>query len=182
MGAAGYLGLVGGAIGAYGAIEQGQMQSESLNQQAQSNLNNAQQAKDQGLYNANRQMLLAQQTEGKGIANAGASGVDVNSGSPLSVFQSSAINAEMDKQNILHGADIRAIAYENQASIDRFGAASALTGSYWNALSAMSGGLIKSFNYGNGTSTSSQGMIGDEGNMGSAGAEDSGLADAGAVA
>lgn len=153
-GAASYLGVAGGVLGAYGAYEQGQMESESLTQQSNSNLNNAELSLEQGTYNANRQGLQAAQKIGASKANYAASGVMTNSGSALDVLQSSAINSEMDKQNILHGADIKAISYENQASIDQFGAASAIQGSYFNALTSLAGGGAKAFGYGNGANYS----------------------------
>jgi hypothetical protein len=58
------------------------------------------------------------------------------------VVQASHQNAELDRLNILHGADIRAINYENQAAMDKFGADSAIKGSYWSALGSITGGAV----------------------------------------
>lgn len=136
--------LVGGAVSAYGDIQQGQMTSDSLNEQARNLTAQAAEAESKGNYDAMRQQLIAEHKIGTSIAAYGASGVSANSGSALNVIQASHMNSELDRLNILHGADIRAINYQNQASMDRYGADSAKLGSYWRALGAMTLGMVHS--------------------------------------
>lgn len=127
---------VAGGIKAIGSVLAGQSTANSLNAQADLQMQNAQEAERQGAYDASRSMYLAHQKIGDIEAGYGASGVTSNSGSVLDVLGASAANAELDRLNILHGADVKKIQYENQASIARAGAASAITGSYWSALGA----------------------------------------------
>lgn len=135
--------LAGAGISAYGDIQQGSMTADSLNQQATSLMQQAQEAEAKGQYDANRQQIVAGHRIGTSIAAYGASGVTSNSGSVLDVIHASHTNAEMDRLNILHGADIRAINYQNQASMNRYGAESAKLGSYWKALGALTLGMVK---------------------------------------
>jgi len=136
--------IVGTGLSVYGAIQQGQMTSDTLNTQAQNLDAQAKEAESKGQYDAMREQLISGQKIGTSVAAYGASGVAGNSGSALDVIQASHQNAELDRMNILHGADIRAINYENQASMDRYGAQSAKLGSYWQALGAASQGMVKS--------------------------------------
>ena len=123
----------GGVLSAYGDIMQGQMTSQSLQAQAKLQEEQANEAGEAGQFNAARSMLISGQKIGQSIASYGASGVTQGSGSVQDVLGASAANAELDRLNILHGADIKAINYNNQASLDRYGADSALQGSYWKA-------------------------------------------------
>jgi hypothetical protein len=134
--------LAGGALSAYGDIQQGQMTSDSLNEQARNLTAQAVEAEQKGQFDAMRQQLLSDHKIGASIAAYGASGVAANSGSALNVIQASHMNSELDRLNILHGADIRAINYQNQASMNRYGADSARLGSYWKALGAMTMGMV----------------------------------------
>lgn len=136
--------MLGGPFSAYGAIQQGQMTSDSLNNQANNLQAQADEAESKGKYDAMRETLVSNQKIGTSIASYGASGVAANSGSALDVIQASHQNSELDRLNILHGADIRAINYQNQASMDRYGAQSAKLGSYWQALGSITGGAITS--------------------------------------
>jgi hypothetical protein len=135
--------IAGAGLSAYGSIQQGQMTSDTLNTQAKNLTAQAAEAESKGQYDAMREQVVSGQKIGSSIAAYGASGVAGNSGSALDVVQASHQNAELDRQNILHGADIRAINYQNQASMDKYGGQSALLGSYWSALGAMSMGLVK---------------------------------------
>lgn len=134
--------MLGAPVNAYGALASGQMTAQTLQAQANLQQQQAQEAQAAGKYNASREMMLANQKIGTSIAAYGAAGVSQNSGSVQNVLANSAANAELDRLNILHGADVKAINYNNQASMDMYGAASAITGSYWNAAGAITGGAI----------------------------------------
>lgn len=133
----------GKALSAYGAIQQGKMTADSLNRQADNLDAQAQEAHDKANYDAMRSQMFAAQKIGMSKAAFGASGVEANSGSVLDVIQASNQNAELDRLNILHGGDIRAINYMNQASMNRYGAESAKLGSYWSALGQLTGGAVQ---------------------------------------
>jgi len=122
--AMGFAGL-GGVLGAYGNITAGNNQAAILERQAGLQTQYAGQALQAGSYNAYRQSILANRTLGAAKASYGASGVDSTSGSVMSVIGASAANAEIDRQNILYGAQIRATNYENQASIENIEAGEA---------------------------------------------------------
>ncbi len=130
--------MLGGPFNAYGDIMQGQMTSASLNNQATLADQNATEAEQQGQYNETRQSEIANSN-----ASYGASGVTSNSGSVAAVIGESNANAQMDELNILHGADVKALNYKNQATMDRYGAASAMLGAYWGAAGALTGSAIQ---------------------------------------
>ena len=143
--------LVGAGISAYGSVEQGKMTSDSLNTQAQNLRAQAAESEAQGAYNAQRQQIMAGAKIGSETASFGASGVKANSGSALDVIQASHQNAEMDRLNILHGADIKAINYSNQASMDQYGAESALKGGWMKAIGSLAQGGAQAYLYGMGS-------------------------------
>lgn len=157
--------MLGGPFNAAGDIVQGQMTSQSLDAQAGLATANAQEAEDQGQYNARRQSLISSQKIGTSVASYGAAGVTADSGSVANVIGASNANAELDRLNILHGADVKSLNYLNQATMDRYGAASATYGSYWQAAGAITGGAIQ------GISSATQG--------GGSGGEGAGTADMG---
>lgn len=124
-------------MSAYGALLQGQMTNQSLQAQAGIQTQNAAEAEAQGQFNATEQGLRSSEAIGKEEANFGASGVTATSGSVQNVLAASNAHAELDRLNILHGADIKAINYQNQASMDRYGGQSALLGSYFSAFGSV---------------------------------------------
>lgn len=134
-------------MSAKGAIDAGRMTSQSLNNQADNLEAQAQESEDKGAYDAMREQMISGQKIGTATAAYGAAGVSATSGSVLDVMQASHQNAELDRLNILHGADVRAINYKNQASMNRFGGQSALFGAYWQALGDLSGGAIKAASF-----------------------------------
>lgn len=114
---------IGPLMQGYGNYVSGQAQADALEYQATIAGQNATLARQAGASDAARAALFANQKIGAEVAGYAASGVETNSGSAMAVIQSSHANAELDRLNILHGADIKAINFENQASIDRIGAA-----------------------------------------------------------
>lgn len=170
--------VAGAAISAYGDVQQGQMTSDTLNKQADNLTQQAAEAESKGQYDAMRSGMLATQRIGTATAAYGASGVGAGSGSVLDVTQAAHQNAELDRLNILHGADIRAINYDNQASMDRFGGESAVMGGYWKALGALSMGAVKADGMGAGPpqTTGTTSGVGDGATSGEAAGADTGAA------
>lgn len=134
--------LLTGPITAVGQIEAGKMTAESLNNQANNLDSQAQEAEDKGKYDQMREQMIGDFKVGQSTAAYGAAGVKMDSGSVLDVMQASHQNIELDRLNIAHGADIRALNYKNQAAMNRFGGQSALLGSYWAALGSFTGAGI----------------------------------------
>lgn len=129
------LDLGGAGVGAFGALYSGQATADTLDAQADINQGNAQIALQQGVYDSFRHGLKINAQLGSMRANIGASGVSASSGSALDLIQSSVMNGEMDKQNIMRQAQIKSIGFQNEASLEKWGASNALTASYFNALS-----------------------------------------------
>lgn len=123
----------GGAIGAFGQLYAGAMTANSLDAQADLADEQANEARRAGVFNSMRMMRHANQVMGSATANFGASGVSASGGSATAILGASAANAELDRLNIIHQADIRATNYENQATLDRFGGSAARTGSIFAA-------------------------------------------------
>lgn len=133
--------MLGGPFNAAGSLIQGRATAASLQAQADNLEQEAQQELAKGEYDAQRQQMISGQKIGTSIASYAASGV-TNTGSVLDVLAASQKNAELDRLNILHGADIRAINYANQAAMNRAGAQAAIRGSYWAAAGAITGGAL----------------------------------------
>lgn len=129
----------GGLLGAYGAFTQGQETADVLERQASIQRQNAIQSIIASKINADRSSLLATKAIGQEAAGYSAAGVDTNSGSVLAVLGASAANAELDRQNILHGGQIRAMNYTNQANLDDLGADHSIKASYFNAAASLFG-------------------------------------------
>ena len=138
---------------AFGALVQGQNTANVLNQQAEIQRQNATQALQAAKLNADKQTMMATKHLGNISAEYAAGGVDQSSGSVLAVLGASAANAELDRQNIIHGGDIRAVNFQNQASIDANNANNAVKASYFNALSAMVAGGAGMLSQGSGGSS-----------------------------
>lgn len=151
----------GAGLGVVGSLISGQQTAGLLDAQAQLQRTNATNALYAAKVNADRQSILATKKIGSMTADYGASGVDATSGSVLAAIGASAGNAELDRQNIIHGGDLQAIQAENQASLDERGASNAITASYWNGL----GGLAKAgaYAYGNSTKATPKADDGDDG-------------------
>lgn len=166
---------VGGSIfGAGGALIQGQSQANALDRAAEIERNNARLDIQTGEANAAISAIRSNKQIGAITAAYGANGIASDSGSALAVLAASTSSAELDRQNIMHGAKVRAINYENQAVMDEIGAKSALQGSYFNAISSIMMGGSKAFGGGAGASPeqyqSTEGA-GAESGAGEAGAE-----------
>lgn len=130
-------------FGTYGSLMEGRQTADLLDNQAQVQESNARQARLSADSNSVRMMTMANKVIGKASASYAAAGVDASSGSVLAVLGASSANAELDRQNILHGGEVKAINFDNQASLDRLGSKHAIQTSYFNALSAFAGGSGK---------------------------------------
>ncbi len=144
------LAVAGQAFSAFGAAQEGQDTGNALDSQARIQRRNAANAIIAAKQDAYKQSLMSAKQYGAAEASYAAGGVASNSGSVLGVLAASAANAELDRQNILYGGDIRALSYQNQASIDESNARRARDAGTEKALSFGIGAATKSYAGGGG--------------------------------
>lgn len=115
--------LIGGAIGASGANQSAQAQAEAAKYNAevaannqQTALNNATLTAQAGAQQVATQQLKTRATVGAITANAAASGLDVNSDSPLDVRSSTSQLGELDALTVRSNATKQAYGYQTQAA------------------------------------------------------------------
>jgi len=153
--AAGIIGLVGGVVSAIGAIQQGKAQSDAAKYQAQVARNNEiialQQAaytRQEGAAQAQQQDLKSAQLIGRQKAVLGASGVDLESGSPRDVQQSQVELARLDALTVQSNAerkawgfDVEAVNQKAQSQLHYMQAAQAKKAATLSAFSSILGGV-----------------------------------------
>jgi hypothetical protein len=133
---------IGTAVSVVGALSQGQQAKSAADYNAAVANNNAIAARQQADANAAAQQRKARLQIGSMRAGYGASGVSLE-GSPLDVLEQSASMAELDRQNILYGGALKAQGYEATAGLELMRGDAAVTGSYFNAGSALLMGAAK---------------------------------------
>ncbi len=115
--------IIGGAgLEAAGSLIESKEQQRALEAEAEAAEQNAFMAREEGRINSERQQAEAQQVFGSMKAGYAASGVTSDSGSVLEVLRQSYTNAESDRLNILYGAEMEAVNYENRAQAARYAA------------------------------------------------------------
>lgn len=143
MGAA--LPIVGGLFKAGGAELQADDRSYQLDDEARVADQNAVTSRAAGAYNARKQAIMGEKTEGAVSADYAASGVTSDSGSALEVLRESHTNSELDRQNILFGAESKAQNFNTQARAARRGSSSARAAGNLNAFSSIFEGGAKAY-------------------------------------
>jgi len=143
-GGASTIGLIGAGISAVGSIVSGYQQyqagkSQAKYMEAQSRLNyaNARNARQAAGVEEDRQRRLNRIRAGKTAAASAQSGA-LLSGTALDVAQQNAEENEMDALLIRYNGELRARGFLNQASTDRYNAATSRS----NASQALTGGFI----------------------------------------
>lgn len=113
---------IGAGVSAMGAQQQAEASAASNRYQAQVAANNAliaeqnaRYAREAGQSQAYQNQYKIRQAVGAQKAQQGASGIDVNSGSPLDVRVSTAELGELDTLTILNNAEREAYGYESQS-------------------------------------------------------------------
>lgn len=161
MGSAGPIAqLLGGAVGAYGDIFQGDAQANAYkynaavaSQNAQVAQENARLAGESGTATAAAVSLRNMQNMGQIKAQQGASGLDVNSGSAVDVRASAkelgtldAYNARVQAVREAYGYETQAHNYEAEATLDQYQADISQEASYFNAAGTMLGAASNAAN------------------------------------
>ncbi len=147
MSAGGGMAMFGGLLGAGGAISEGEDKAAALEKEAEYADLNAAQSKKDAYYNAQRQQMSSVQKIGSIEADYAASGVSSDSGSVLDILRQAHMNSELDRLNIIHGGEVKAINYENRASSAREGARKTRSAEKFNAFTSLFGGAAKAGMY-----------------------------------
>lgn len=146
--------IIGGLMSAGGALAEGEGKAADLDREAEIQTKNAALARAAAETNAKHQQMISGQKIGSIQADYAASGVTSDSGSVMDILRQSHVNAEMDRLNIIHGGEVRAINAENRANSARAGARNARSAGTMNAFSAIFGGGAKAMQYSGGSSNS----------------------------
>ena len=157
---------IGAVFSVVSAISGGQSQAAAFNYNAQTNQRNSVVATQQASADEARQRRENLLRQGQLRAGFGASGVTLD-GSPLDVLESAATNGELDAQNIRYKGNLRAIGYQDTATLDSMSSNNASTSGYLKAGSELMAGGAKAYGSYNGLSRkgSSYGPS-DDGSMG----------------
>lgn len=158
--------IIGGMLNAYGAEAEAEDKSSALSAEARTQEKNAEIAREAGRYNAAKQQIAAGKKFGEMQAGYAASGVAQDSGSILDVLRESHVNAELDRQNILYGAEMKYNNAKARAQAASNAAFSTERAGHLNAFSALIGGAGKAYSPGNGkrsgVETSDYGSAGND--------------------
>jgi len=133
--------LVIGGVQAYGQIQQGNYEAKVENQNAQFLEGAAGVAQQRGGNAAGLRRMKGSQDIGEARASAGASGLDVGSGSVVDMIADSRMLSELDAQTETNNAAREAWGYKVQATEARARAKLAKTKSRYNAAATLLGGL-----------------------------------------
>lgn len=135
---------IGAVVSVVGALSQANAASNAAKYNAQLAEQNAVTARQQAAASAEASDREARQRIGAMEANYGASGISLSEGSPIDILRQSATAAEMDRQNILYGGEVRASGYGNTATLDRYNASASQTSGYLRAGGELLGGIGRS--------------------------------------
>lgn len=135
------LAVIGTAISAYGAYENGRSKSAAATYNADVASKDSQIAIDQGNADAQIQQRASSMQIGAARAQYGANGLTSDSGSVLDVLQASAQRASLDNQRIKYNAQVKAYGLGNEATAYRFqGDAAKRAGNIGAASAILTGG------------------------------------------
>lgn len=115
-----YLLAAGTALSAYGQYQQGKSAQSLAQYNATLDRRNADTARLQATAEEERFRRQAARQRGEQVGKIAASGVVVNTGSPLLVLADSAREAEMDALNIRYGGELKAQGLEANARSEEF--------------------------------------------------------------
>lgn len=130
---------VGAGVSAYSAVQQGNAAKSAADYNAAVARNNALQAQQVAAGNEAAAARKAQFLLGQQKAAAGASGVDPNSGSPLSLMTDTAQQTTLDALKIRYGGQTNSAAYGNSAVLDVYQGGQAASAGALNAAGTILG-------------------------------------------
>ena len=129
----------------FGTLIEGENKAISYEYNAKVARMNAEIARQQGVAAVEAQQREGARAMGRAMAAYGASGVQMDSGSPVDVLVDSARNIELDRLTVQYNYALKAVGYESDAKMDLLGAKSARTSSYIKAANQLMGADYSSF-------------------------------------
>ena len=154
-----WIAIAGAVFSAISSIQQGQAAKAQGEYNAAVAQRNAGIARDQAGRDAEAQQRHSYRVLGAARAAYGASWI-TSEGSPMDVLESSAMEAELDRQNILYKGNLRAMGYEETAALDVSRGTSAERQSYAQAGSSLLMGAGKAYGYEQAKKTAQRGQRG----------------------
>jgi hypothetical protein len=133
--------IVGTGISALGQLTAGSQKSQALTTNAAISQQQAATATSQAEAQAGNDQVLSAQRLGEITADYGASGVDVGSGSPLSVVSNNAAQAELTRQTDVYRGIVQSNADLTQAGLDETAAQQAALAGYTGAAGTLFSGI-----------------------------------------
>jgi hypothetical protein len=133
---AAYGGYISAAMSAVSAVSQAQQQKSAAKYNQKVAENQAIAARQQAASNAEMQRRSSAKKIGSMQAAYAASGVSLE-GSALDVLEESARNAELDRQNILYGGELRAMGSESTAALEKSRGDNAMSSGYLSAAGSL---------------------------------------------
>lgn len=138
-----------------GTLMRGEGAAASAKYNAAVAAQNAQIARQQGIAAVEAQQREAARRIGSAMANYGASGVQMDVGSPVDVLVDSARNIELDRLTVQYNYALKAMGYEAQSRVALQEAKSARTSALFNAF-----GSVAEYGYDNNWFGSNKGSDG----------------------
>jgi hypothetical protein len=132
--------LIGAAASAKGQIDAANFQAQVARNNALLASRGAVDADVRGSMAAGRKVMQGSQTIGQAVAQAGASGVDVASGSVGDVIGTTRMMARMDAETLRYNADIEAMGWkQRESNFLAEGRLASMKGAYGAATSILGG-------------------------------------------
>jgi hypothetical protein len=122
-------------VSVVGQLQQGQALKQAANAEARNAENLAAQTRDAAMQEAKRIRLAGDRTRGAARAQLAASGIDVNSGTAVTIEDDIGTNSELDAYNTLLTGDRKATSLQDSAAISRARGKNAVTSSMLGSVS-----------------------------------------------
>lgn len=133
------------AVTTYAAVKSSQAQADTADFNQKVASQNAAAATQQGLQAQAEQRQDAERKLGAMTANFGASGIDPSTGTPTDVMSDATSQATLDNLNIKYNYQLKALGYQNTASLDSSAASNDTSSGYLNAAGSALGGASKAY-------------------------------------
>jgi hypothetical protein len=122
-------------VSVVGQLQQGQAAKAAANAEARNAENLAAQTRDAAMQEAARIRKAGDRTRGAARAQLAASGIDVNSGTAVTIEDDIGTNSELDAYNTLLTGDRKATSLQDSAAISRARGKNAVTSSMLGSVS-----------------------------------------------
>jgi hypothetical protein len=129
--------IAGLALNVAGSLFSGSAKSSAAKYNARVAAQNAEIARQQGIAAVEAQQRQAARAIGSAMAAYGASGVSMDSGSPIDVLVDSARMAELDKLTTRYNYELKARGYEADSKLNLMEGRAARTSSLFGALGSI---------------------------------------------